>query len=217
MLTVYLKDPKERAQACVIWMHGLGADAADMSGLAAQLPIQDVALRHVFIDAPTRAVTINGGMSMRAWYDITGMDITSREDSEGITASHQEILAVVNQQLEAGFKPAQIYLAGFSQGGAMAFYTGLHLPQLGGIISLSAYIPIITSCKPILAKNTPLFIANGHYDPIVWPAWTQASIRWLASQGFNEIEHHEYPMEHAICAEEIQALSRWLTRQVKEC
>lgn len=215
-MNVYTKDPQQDAQACIIWMHGLGADASDMAGLAEQLVIEDVAFRHVFIDAPVRNVTLNNNMAMRAWYDITGLELTDREDKEGVLASMEIIHKVINTQIKAGFSAKQIFLAGFSQGGAMALYTALNnsLP-LAGVITLSAYLPLAAESKADLPRATPMFIASGLYDPIVLPAWTHLSTQWLASAGYEQITFSSYPMEHSICAAEINDLSRWLITQVK--
>jgi phospholipase/carboxylesterase len=212
VLTSYLKDPKSPAQACVIWMHGLGADASDMAGLAEQPSIAQLPLRHVFVDAPVRPVTLNAGMPMRAWYDILGMKLTDREDKQGILESEQHILAMIDSQLQAGFSPEQIVLAGFSQGGAMALYTALHSERkLGGVIALSSYLPLALQCKPILASKTPFFLAGGSYDPMVLPTWTEQSKDWLLDKGYHNITWHQYPMEHSICAQEVLDIARWLS------
>ena len=214
LLNVYVKEPQQNAQACVIWMHGLGADAQDMVGLATQLPLT-VAVRHVFIDAPVRPVTLNNNMPMRAWYDILGLKLTDREDSEGIKQSEVLIRQVIDSQLAEGFVSEQIFLAGFSQGGAMALYTGLHTSMpLAGIISLSAYLPLASACKIALNHNTPMFMAGGLYDPLVLPVWTNQCIESLRSIGFQRIESHQYPMEHSICVEEVRDIAQWLTREV---
>ncbi len=216
-MNVYVKEPQQQAQACVIWMHGLGADAQDMAGLAAQLPVT-VAIRHVFIDAPVRAVTINNHMPMRAWYDIVGIKLTDREDREGIFQSEAMIRDVIDSQLAEGFVSEQIFLAGFSQGGAMALFTGLQMTTpLAGIITLSAYLPLGDVCRMTLNKGTPIFAAGGQYDPIVLPAWTKQSVKGLQARGFEQITWHEYPMEHAICAEEVKDLAQWLNIQVASC
>lgn len=217
MLNVYVKEPQQQAQACVIWMHGLGADAQDMAGLAAQLPVT-VAIRHVFIDAPVRPVTINNHVPMRAWYDIVGVKLIDREDHEGILQSELMIRQVIDSQLAEGFVSEQIFLAGFSQGGAMALFTGLQMATpLAGIIALSAYLPLATVCNMSLDNRTPIFAAGGQYDQIVLPAWTKQSVEGLQSRGFQQITWHEYPMEHAICAEEVKDLARWLNTQVASC
>ena len=213
-LSVYINDPSGKADACVIWMHGLGADAQDMVGLAEQLPLS-VSIRQVFIDAPIRPVTINNRMPMRAWYDIVGATLTDREDNDGIKASEEIILKVIKSQKDAGFKDEQIFLAGFSQGGAMALHTGLNSSTpLGGVIALSAYIPLASTCKIALTKDTPMFIASGIYDQLVLPLWTKKSVEMLEVNGFKNISLHEYPMEHNICANEVNDIAKWLNLQV---
>lgn len=214
-MNVNIKDPQQQAQACVIWMHGLGADGSDMAGVANQLGMA-TPVRHVFIDAPVRPVTLNNHMPMRAWYDIVGMKLTDREDRDGLMRSEGMIHQIIENQLTDGFKSHQIFLAGFSQGGAMALFTGLRsAAPLAGIISLSGYLPLSSECDPVLVNNsTPIFIAGGQFDPIVLPAWTKQSFDWVQSRGFEQVAWHEYPMEHSICVEEIRDLSHWLTSRI---
>lgn len=197
-------------------MHGLGADAQDMSGLAQQLSLEGLALRHLFLQAPTRPITINQGMSMPAWYDIVGVRLSDREDHAGIMASETMIHHAIESQIKQGLQAHNIILAGFSQGGAMALFTALRstLP-LGGIIALSAYLPAVSLCDPHIERKTPFFIGSGLYDPIVLPKWTEQSIEYLRSKNFTQIEAHQYPMEHAVCGQEIQDMSLWLTRHIR--
>lgn len=211
-MKVYIKEPKPQATLCAIWMHGLGADASDMIGLVERLSLEEVGIRHIFIDAPMRAVTLNNGMSMRAWYDIQGIKLTDREDEAGILQSQAIIQEVISEQEKAGFSPEKIILGGFSQGGAMALYIALNsLEILAGVVSLSAYLPLATTCQAHLAKQVPLFIARGQYDPLVLPNWTQQTESWLRAAGYNKLTSKSYLMEHAICSEEIDDLAAWLT------
>ncbi|MBA2650940.1 MAG: carboxylesterase [Tatlockia sp.] len=210
-----MKEPQQQAQACIIWMHGLGADASDMMGLVEQLSIDDIALRHIFLNAPVRPVTLNAGMAMRAWYDIVGMQLTDREDKEGIEQSAAFIRQNYEEQIKDGVL-SKVFFAGFSQGGAMALYTALQMEKpLAGVIALSAYLPLASQCRTDLAKNTPIFMASGQYDPIVLPVWSKESAARLESAGYNQLSYHNYLMEHSICAEEITDLSNWLRAQVK--
>ncbi len=212
-----MKEPNTKAQACIIWMHGLGANASDMMGLSEQLLISDIDLRHVYIDAPQRPVTLNNGMVMSAWYDIVGMKLTDREDQEGIESSAVLIREVIDEQIKAGFSSQQIYLAGFSQGGAMALYTALSFnAHLGGVIALSSYLPLAQHIKPQLDLNTSFFMAYGQFDPLVLPTWTQQSRAWLESHGYEQINFHSYPMEHSVCFEELKDISLWIIKQVNE-
>lgn len=216
-MNIRMKEPQQPAQASVIWMHGLGANASDMMGLVDQLAVDDaIALRHVFLDAPIRPVTINRGMTMPAWYDIRGMQLTDREDKEGIEQSAAFIRQVYEEQFNL-LATQQVFLAGFSQGGAMALYTALQIATpVSGIIALSAYLPLASQCQKVLGKNTPMFIASGQYDSIVLPLWTQQTAAWLSQAGYTQLSFHNYPMEHSICLEEIRDLSNWLKKQVRE-
>lgn len=203
-------------KACMIWMHGLGADSADMAALAGQLSIPDGLFEHVFLDAPIRPVTINGNMPMRAWYDITGSGLTDREDSAGIKASEQQIIKAIELQQQAGFSGQQIFLAGFSQGAAMALYTGLHASMpLGGIVALSGYLPLALTCQAVQDLHTPFFLAHGRFDPIVLPVWSQQSGLFLKKQGYVHISDHAYSMEHTVCHEELRDLSVWLIQKTQ--
>lgn len=213
-MSVYIKDAKEKAQACLIWLHGLGADASDMMGLVEQLHFHDMPLRHVFLDAPSIPVTINGGIVMPAWYDILGIQLADREDKAGIQQSAALIAQAMSTQVDEGLAYEKIFLAGFSQGGAMALHTALNTPQrLGGVIALSAYLPLATDTKPVLDQATPFFMGSGEFDPVVLPAWTQQSQDWLLAHGYKAIAAHKYPMEHTICYEEAHDVSAWV-RQV---
>jgi phospholipase/carboxylesterase len=196
----------------MIWMHGLGADASDMMGLANELQIS-IPLRHVFLDAPIRPVTLNNGMSMRAWYDITGMTLTDREDKAGILQSERIIRDVLEQQIQTGIPAERIFLAGFSQGGAMAIFTGLRTQHsLAGLVNLSGYLPLAREVGKALHHETPMFIASGDNDPLVLPAWTGSTVEHLRKAGYAHVAWHRYRMEHSICAEEVHDLSGWISQ-----
>lgn len=215
-MSEYIKEPATAAEACVIWLHGLGADASDMQGLVEAFSDNQLALRHVFLDAPVRPVTLNNGIPMRAWYDITGLTLDAREDKPGISQSESQIREVIEKNIASGLPANKIFLAGFSQGGAMALYTALNLDlQLAGVLALSAYLPLSQDCKAYLNKQTPFFIAGGKSDPVVLPAWTQHARDWVKTAGYNNISWHEYPVGHSICMEEIQDISEWFTTQLR--
>ncbi|MBI2785761.1 MAG: alpha/beta hydrolase [Legionella longbeachae] len=215
-MNVLINESQAPSKACIIWMHGLGADASDMMGVADELTMADMPLRHVFINAPMRPVTLNGGMVMPAWYDIVGIKLIDREDKEGIEQSAMMIRKVMDDQLNDGFSFNQIFLAGFSQGGAMALYTALHTTaRLAGVIALSAYLPLAADSRLKLDKSTPFFMGSGQFDPLVLPQWTEQSKDWLLDKGFKNISNFNYPMEHSICLEEIKDLSLWLSQQVQ--
>ena len=201
----------------IIWLHGLGADGNDFAPIVPELvdPAWP-ALRFVFPHAPVRPVTINNGMSMRAWYDITGFDLTSRQDEAGIRASIAETEALIAREHERGVPSERIFLAGFSQGGAIALSAGLRRVQpLAGIVALSTYLPMAPQAAQFLqhaALSQPVFMAHGSADPVVPPRAGEHSAQVLRSLGF-ALEWHAYPMAHSVCAEEIRDLGDWLTQR----
>ena len=200
----------------VIWMHGLGADGWDFVPIVRELPLPaDLALRFIFPHAPERAVTINNGFVMRAWYDIRQNDIARLPDEAGIRESQASIEALIARERARGVPGERIVLAGFSQGGAIALQAGLrHADRLAAIVALSTYLPLEDSLEREAAgsnKRTPVFMAHGTQDPIIPLQLADASIRALTQRGY-AVEWHTYPMPHAVCAEEVEALGAFLTR-----
>lgn len=200
----------------VIWMHGLGADGSDFVPIVQELALPPrPGIRFVFPHAPKRPVTINGGYVMRAWYDVKGPRIEDRQDAEGMEASRRAIENLIEREKERGTPARCILLAGFSQGGAVALHTGLRYSQpLAGILALSTYLPLPETLEreahPANAA-IPIFMAHGTLDPIVPLPLALTSRERLARLGY-QVEWHEYPMPHSVCAEEIADLSAWLKK-----
>ncbi len=215
MLSIYTEEPQEPAQACVVWLHGLGSNGANMRGVVEAFPPLSVPIRHVFVDAPVRPVTLNNHMQMQAWYDITGLSLQDREDRDGILQSERALDDIIAAQITQGIAPQHIFLAGFSQGGAMALFVGLRTQrQLGGIIALSAYLPLQKECLSDEHVILPIFMAMGTADQVVMPAWTKISRDFIVSRGFTRLTWNEYPMGHTICMEEITDIAVWLKTQI---
>ncbi len=202
-------------QVSVIWLHGLGADGSDFEPIVGELDLPARALRFVFPHAPMQPVTINGGMVMRAWYDVLGEDIARREDESGVRASQRLIERLIEREQARGSAAGQIVLAGFSQGGAIVLQTGLRQPErLAGIMALSSYLPLAGSLAAeahAANRGTPVFMAHGVQDPIVPASLGRRSRDLLVSLGY-PVGWHEYPMPHAVCAEEIEHIGAWLRR-----
>lgn len=212
---MYINEPLEKAQAVVIWLHGLGSDYQDMQGLSLAFTNPEP-IRHVYLQAPSRPVTINGGMMMPAWYDIQDSSLNDREDLDGIAKSRQQVEQAIQSQLDEGFTSEQIYLAGFSQGAAIVLFSALgYTKRLGGVMALSGYIPKPDAIVCQQVKTLPLFLAVGRYDDVVLPQWTQMSFQFLKNQGYNEAILKEYNMAHAICADEVQDCSKWLSERIQ--
>ena len=206
-------------QWSVIWLHGLGADGHDFSPIVPELVRKDwPALRFVFPHAPVRAVTINGGARMRAWYDITSFgfdDLALRADRAGVAESVAQIEALIAREGERGVPPQRVLLAGFSQGGAITLAVGLTRSQpLAGLIALSTYLPMTAQQAQASmagqAATQPLFMAHGVFDPVVPPAAGEASANTMQALGF-AVQWRRYPMQHSVCAEEITQLGDWMT------
>ena len=207
-------DAASRADAAVIWLHGLGADGNDFVPIVAELALLPTAnIRFIFPHAPVRPITINGGYRMRGWYDITSLDIANRDDTEGIIDSAQTLSRLCDEQVAQGIAAERIIVAGFSQGGAIALYAGLRYPQrLGGIIALSTYLPMqqqLESEASPANRDTPLFMAHGLNDDIVALRFGQQTRDKLQQQGYH-VEWRDYPMGHSVCIEEIRDLNTWL-------
>ena len=200
----------------VIWLHGLGADGWDFLPIVRELPLpEELALRFIFPHAPERAVTINNGYVMRAWYDIKMNDIARLPDEGGIRESQAQVEALIERERSRGVDSSRILLAGFSQGGAIALQAGLrHARPLAGIVALSTYLPLEESLDAEAAganKSTPIFMAHGIEDPIVPLRLAELAKATLERRGY-DITWHTYPMPHAVCAEEIEALAGFLAR-----
>lgn len=218
-LRTIVQEPRLPATAAVIWMHGLGATFHDFEsvppvlGLPADLPI-----RFVFPQAPSQAVTINGGYVMPAWYDILSLEIGQtgrREDEEGIRRSGRLIDELIDAQIGKGIATERIVLAGFSQGGAMALHTALRFPaRLGGIVALSCYLPLARHFDADLQaaqQALPIFMAHGRYDPVVPVVAAEHSRDFLTEKGF-DVTWKAYSMEHQVCTEELEAIGDFLKR-----
>jgi phospholipase/carboxylesterase len=200
--------------ASIIMLHGLGADGNDFVPFAEEIDLRAIGpLRWVFPHAPMRPVTINGGYVMRAWYDIIGTDLARREDEAGLRASRLEVEALIARERARGVAASRIVLAGFSQGCAMTLMTGLrHAERLAGLAGLSGYLPLaaLTPAERSDANAlVPIFLAHGSADTVVPLARASASRDALRAMG-HAVEWHEYPMPHAVCAEEVRDLKRWL-------
>lgn len=204
----------------VIWLHGLGADGHDFAPIVPELVAQEwPGLRFVFPHAPVRPVTLNGGMPMRAWYDIAGVDLTSRQDETGMRASIEAVEKLIARENERGVPDERIVLAGFSQGGAIALAGGLrHSRRLAGIVALSTYLPMQSSFdaeRSTANAATPIFWGHGTADPIVPLTRGVQSRDVLQDRGY-PVEWHTYAMPHSVCAEEIADLRAWLGRRFAE-
>jgi phospholipase/carboxylesterase len=206
-------EPEAPAQAAVIWLHGLGADGYDFVPIAPELRLA-MPVRFIFPHAPVRPVTINGGMQMRAWYDIFSLSRQDRQDEAGIRESAARVQELIEAEAAAGVPRDKIVLAGFSQGGAIALHAGLRQQQgLAGLLALSTYLPLESSLIAELTaagRGTPLLMCHGSYDNVV-PLLLGSHSRDLLRKLGREVEWREYPMQHQVCGEEIADIASWMT------
>jgi phospholipase/carboxylesterase len=199
----------------VIWLHGLGADGNDFAPVVPELEKLGVTnCRYIFPHAPLQPVTINGGMTMRSWYDITSLDFESRgQDADGIQASAERVEQLIAREVERGMRTEQIMLAGFSQGGAVVLHTMLRLPhKIAGVIALSTYLPLadtVADTRHKANQDTPIFMAHGQHDEVIELRFAQASHDVLLQQGY-QVQWHTYAMPHSLSMEELVDLAEWI-------
>ena len=207
-------EPEQPATASVIWMHGLGADAHDFYSVPPQLGLPaNLNVRYVFPNAPQIPVTINMGLIMRAWYDVTGVDRRG-DDAKRIRQSTGWINELVVREVERGVAANRIVLAGFSQGGAMALFAGLRYPAtLAGVMCLSGYLLLqdaLSAEASDASRSVAIFQAHGTQDLVVPYELGRGSCDLLSEAGY-QIDWHEYPMAHQVCLEELRDIGDWLT------
>ena len=198
----------------VIWLHGLGADGSDFAPIVPELVRPGwPAIRFVFPHAPVRPVTINGGMSMRAWYDIREMDLARRADEEGVLSSIAEVDELITREAQRGIPASRVFLAGFSQGGAVTLAAGLRrTTPLAGLIAMSTYLPAAHTASEVMVEGAgrqPVFMGHGTQDPVVPFAAGEQSAVVLRKLGFS-VDWHHYRMPHSVCPEEIADLGDWM-------
>jgi len=202
----------------VIWLHGLGADGHDFEPIVPELRLpDDCGMRFVFPHAPMRPVTINGGMTMRAWYDIVSLDKDGPQDEEGIRSSAEQLLRLAAREHERGVPYERIVFAGFSQGGAIALHAALRCRhRIAGLMAMSTWLPLEPTLQQEVFDNPdaqprtlPVFLAHGSFDAMLPVHLGHASRDALTAAGYN-VEWHEYPMAHAVCGEEIVDIRSWL-------
>lgn len=207
-------EPEFKATASIIWLHGLGADGYDFYGIPPQLTFTAASkTRFIFPHAPIRPITLNQGMEMRAWYDVVEIKRGSFEDEEGIQASEKILARLIEAEESKGISAKNIVLAGFSQGGVIAFQCGLRYPKpLGGILALSTYLPLAHRLPEQLNeanRNIPIFIGHGLSDDVIPITWARNSRQTLGQYGYS-VEWHEYSMRHSVCGQEIKDIGEFL-------
>ena len=210
--------PQKPADACVIWLHGLGADRYDFLPVAEALQETLLTTRFVLPQAPTRAVTINGGYAMPSWYDIKAMSPARSISEQELNESADTVVALIEAQKSAGIDASRIFLAGFSQGGAVVFHTAYLRWQgaLGGVLALSTYAPTFSNEMELSAsqQRTPALCLHGQYDEVVQNSMGRTAYEHLKRLGVT-VTWQEYPMGHEVLPEEIRDIGAWLTERLR--
>jgi len=207
-------EPQQPVHGSVIWLHGLGADGHDFVPIVPEIKASVASsLRFVFPHAPVRPVTLNGGMPMRAWFDLTGLDRNAAQDEAGIRASERALRKLVERELQGGLTAGTVVLAGFSQGGAIALHTALRYEaRLAGVLALSTYLPLASRLAQEASaanRDVPILMCHGRFDPVLGLELGQRSRDHLVSLGY-PVDWREYPMQHEVRLEEIDDVSAWL-------
>lgn len=216
--TMVRVEPEATPQACVIWLHGLGADGYDFKPIIPYLKLpEEMAVRFLFPHAETMPVTVNGGMPMRAWYDILEMNIGRKVDKTALMASSDRIKRLIDEQVQEGIPADKIILAGFSQGGAVAYHTALTYPEaLAGLVTLSTYMATsdeISEQRADANAHIPIWVAHGIQDDVVPITLGQQAMADLEAMNYSA-DWVTYPMGHEVVLEEIDALGGWLKQQL---
>lgn len=202
------------ATSAIIWLHGLGADGYDFAPIVPELRMQ-YPVRFIFPHARVMPVTLNGGHPCRSWFDIRSLSRLDDQDIDGMNEADAYLRMLIQEQLDQGIPSERIILVGFSQGGAMAMYTGLRYDKpLGGIVGLSTLLAgdeVLESLRSPANQATPIFLAHGTYDDVLPLSFATHSLHWLREHGY-AVEWHEYAMAHRVQSEEIQHLSQFLHR-----
>lgn len=212
-------NPAEKADAVVIWLHGLGADGHDFEPVVPILGLPESArVRFVFPHAPMRPITINGGQVMRGWYDLAQMNLRVEQDVKGIKDSRSQLEALIAAEIASGIPAERIILAGFSQGGAIILHTGLRYPaRLGGLMVLSSYLPLpdtLAAERRAENQDVPIFMAHGRQDEIIKHEHAEQSRDQLIKLGY-QLEWKSYTMPHGVLPEEIEDIGIWLRKVLK--
>ena len=217
MSDTLILEPVSTADACVIWLHGLGADRYDFMPVAENLQETLLSTRFILPQAPTQAVTINGGYQMPSWYDIRAMSPARAIDHDQLEVSAQTVLNLIEGQRDGGINPARIFLAGFSQGGAVVLHAAFKRWQgpLGGVLALSTYAPTFSDQMQLSdsQKRIPVCCLHGTFDNVVQKTMGLAAYECLTAQGVTAT-WQEYPMEHQVLPQEIADIRDWLINKL---
>lgn len=205
-------ETRQNPDNSVIWLHGLGADGNDFAPIVPELGIPvDLGIRFIFPHAPAIPVTVNGGFVMPAWYDIQEMNIDRKVDIDGLLLSAERIRAFIDREITRGTESRRIILAGFSQGGAVCYQVALSYDKpLAGLLAMSTYLATKDVIQYSEANSKiPIEAHHGTFDSVVPEHLGHSATEELEKKGY-KVNYRTYPMEHAVCPEQINDISHWL-------
>lgn len=195
-------------QYSIIWLHGLGADGNDFVDIVPQFGLKQT--RFIFPHAKVRPITINGGMPMRAWYDVPSMNFEGKDsDKTGIDESIREVEALITHEIKRGIKKENIVIAGFSQGGAIALRVALQHQELKGALALSTYL-LYQDNMPSAQTNLPILLMHGTQDPIIPLPMGEHAFALLKTKGY-QVTFKAYAMQHQLCGEQLLDVKGFLS------
>jgi len=202
--------PKGATTKIIVWLHGLGASANDFEPVLPIINEHVTGVRYLFPNAPLKSVSVNGGMTMPAWYDIVSPDLAQHQDNQGISASCDKLEAIVSQIREESGSEIPVILAGFSQGGVIALGTALtRNVNVQGVLALSTYLPDIAEQNSANNNNLTLLMMHGTQDPVVPHEYARQSFNTI-NKTITDARWMEYPMEHSLCYEQVVEIGKWL-------
>ncbi|AKX54740.1 carboxylesterase [Thiopseudomonas alkaliphila] len=216
MLDALIVEPLQTADSAVVWLHGLGASQTDFEPVAQMLQPKLRSTRFILPQAPTRPVTVNGGYAMPSWYDILEMSANKRAiNQQQLEQSAESVMQLIEQQRDAGIDPKRIFLAGFSQGGAVVLHTAYlrWSGPLGGVLALSTYAPTFSPELQPISTQRPAFVMHGLFDGVVPPAMGQAAFQQLQAWQV-ESRWADYPMQHEVHPQQIKDIESWLEQHL---
>jgi len=199
----------------VIWLHGLGASGHDFVPLVPQLKLaSNLGVRFIFPHAPERPVSVNGGYIMPSWYDIYEMDIDRKIDQSQILVSAAQVHEFIEREIERGIASENILLAGFSQGGAVAYQAALSFGKpLAGLLAMSTYFATPELCNQVSQQQgLEILIQHGQYDSVVPESLGRKALQSLEQLGLSA-EYRSYPMDHELCVEQVMDISSWMSQR----
>ncbi|TCK16827.1 phospholipase/carboxylesterase [Thiogranum longum] len=218
MLEILEIEPTGKTKGAVIWLHGLGADGHDFEPLVRDWGLaESQGIRFILPHAPRQPVTLNGGMEMRAWYDLYDLTFDNGEDTEGIERARQMLLSLVAREVERGVPTGRILLAGFSQGAAVVLHTALRMAEpLAGVLVLSGYLPrpgTLAAEKQADPQRLAIRIDHGEQDPVVPFAAAERTRKALEALGY-KVDFHAWPMQHSLCPAQVRSLRSWIAEKL---